>query len=181
MKKLLFTFLSVLACTLGGAQTFKISVQKDVALNQLKTFNVTKGEIVSTTSRSIDQEAFYTEFKNFVIRELQDKGYEYIPEAGEFSVSYVVEISEQMETQNLGPLGETPVDNPVVLNQPQHWSREFTEGTLIIDIEDPQRKKSVWTATGTMDVTKAGGSRLLDRCVRKAFKKFPKRRANKKG
>lgn len=175
----IFCFL-IFAVAIASAQSFKISSQKDVDIKQFKTFNVVKGEIASSTSRKIDNDAFYTEFKNFVIRELEAKGYEF-SETGELSVSYVVEISNQMETQDLGPLGEAPVDNPAQLDQSQDWSREFKQGTLIIDIQEAKQKKTIWTANGTMDVTKAKGVRLLDRCVKKAFKKFPKNAANKKG
>ncbi|HEY3429106.1 MAG TPA: DUF4136 domain-containing protein [Cyclobacteriaceae bacterium] len=177
---LILVFL-IFTCLVASAQSFKISTQKDIDLKQYKTFNVVKGEIASSTSRKIDNEAFYTEFKNFVVRELESKGYVYAAESAEVSVSYVVEISKQMETEDLGPLGGAPVDNAALVDQPAHWSREFTEGTLIIDMQDVLRKKTIWTATGTMDVTKAKGVKLLDRCVQKAFKKFPKKDANKKG
>ena len=171
----------IFTISMASAQSFKISSQKDVNLQQFKTFNIEKGTIASSTSRKIDNDAFYTEFKNFVIRELEGKGYTYSAEGADLSVSYVVEISKQMETEDLGPLGSAPVDNAALVDQPAHWSREFTEGTLIIDMQDAQQKKTIWTASGTMDVTKAKGVKLLDRCIKKAFKKFPERKGNKKG
>ena len=88
----------------------------------------------------------------------------------------MVELSTQLETENLGPLGGTPVDNAALVDQPNHWSREFTRGTLIIAMADVAKKGTVWSATGTMDVTKAKGAKLLDRCVRRAFKKYPKQK-----
>lgn len=158
------------------AQSFKTSTQNGVDLRQYKTFKVEKGELATGGVRKIDEEAFFTEFKSFVVRELESKGYVYSQEAAEATVSYVVELSTQLESEDLGPLGGTPVDNAALVDQPNHWSREFTRGTLIIDMTDVAKKGTVWSATGTMDVTKAKGAKLLDRCVRKAFKKFPKRK-----
>lgn len=158
------------------AQSFKISTQRGVDLKKYKAFTVEKGEIATSGVRKIDNEIFYTEFKKSVVRELEQKGYVYSEESAEVSVSYVVEISPQLETEDLGPLGGTPVDNAALVDQPNQWAREFTQGTLIIDIEDRAKKNSIWTATGTMDVTKAKGKKLLDRCVKKAFKKIPERK-----
>ena len=151
-------------------------MQQGIDLKKYQTFNVEKGEIATEGVRKIDNDIFYSEFKNSVVRELEGKGYVYSTESADVSVSYVVEISPQLETEDLGPLGGTPVDNAALVDQPNQWSREFTQGTLIIDIEDKAKKSSVWTATGTMDVTKAKGKKLLDRCVKKAFKKIPERK-----
>lgn len=174
MRILLFIWLGFL-CLPSTAQTFTTSKQKGVDLKHYKTFRVEKGEIVTGGARKIDQEAFYAEFKSSVVRELKARGYVYVQDSAEVSISYIVEFSTQMETQDFGPLGGVPVDNAALVDQPSHWSREFTQGTLIIDVEDASKKSNVWSATGTMDVTKAKGPKLLDRCVRKAFKKFPKR------
>ena len=160
----------------ASAQSFKTSSQKGIDLQQYKTFKVEKGAIATGGVRKIDEEAFFTEFKSFVVRELESKGYVYSQDSGETSVSYVVELTTQMETQDFGPLGGAPVDNAALVDQPQHWSREFTRGTLIIDMTDVAKKGTVWSATGTMDVTKAKGAKLLDKCVRRAFKKFPKKK-----
>lgn len=174
MRILLFLWLGFLSLQ-STAQTFTTSKQKGVDLKQYKTFSVEKGEIVTGGVRKIDHEAFYTEFKSSVVRELTARGYVYAPDSAEVSVSYTVELSAQMETEDLGPLGGTPVDNAALVDQPNSWSREFARGTLIIDLMDTAKKATVWSATGMMDVTKARGAKLLDRCVRKAFKKFPKR------
>jgi len=174
MRILLYLWLGFLSLQ-STAQTFTISKQKGVNLKQYKTFSVEKGEIVTGGARKIDHEAFYAEFKSSVVRELTARGYVHAPDSAEVLVSYMVEFSTKLETQDFGPLGGVPVDNAALVDQSSHWSREFTEGTLIIDVEDASKKNNVWSATGTMDVTKAKGPKLLDRCVRKAFKKFPKR------
>lgn len=174
--RILFLFLFVCVVLQASGQSFNTTTQKGVDLQQYKTFNVEKGTIATGGVRNIDEEAFLTEFKSFVKRELESKGYVYSPSAAEVSVSYVVNLSTQMESQDLGPLGGTPVDNAALVDQPQHWSREFTRGTLIIDMTDVAKKGTVWSATGTMDVTKAKGPKLLKRCVKKALKKFPKKK-----
>ena len=158
------------------AQSFKTSTQKGVDLRQYKTFTVEQGAIATGGVRKIDNDAFFSEFKSFVMREMESRGYVFSSGAAEVSISYVVELVTQMESHDLGPLGGAPVDNAARVDQPQHWSREFTRGTLIIDMSDVTKKESVWSATGTMDVTKAKGAKLLDKCVRKAFKKFPKKK-----
>jgi hypothetical protein len=174
--RVLISILLVVTVLPLSAQSFKTSTQNGVDLGKYKVFTVEKGAIATGGVREIDNEAFFIEFKSFVVRELESKGYIYSPAAAEVTVSYVVELSTQLESEDLGPLGGTPVDNAALVDQPQHWSREFTRGTLIIDMTDVANKKSVWSANGTMDVTKAKGAKLLDRCVRRAFKKFPNKR-----
>ena len=174
--RVLFLFLVVLGAFPAAAQSFKTSTQPGVDLGTYKAFTVEKGEIATGGVRQIDEEAFFAEFRTFVAREMESKGYVYSPHAAEVAVSYVVELSTQLESKDLGPLGGAPVDNAALVDQPQHWSRELTRGTLIIDMTDIAKKGSIWSATGTMDVTKAKGAKLLDRCVRRAFKKFPKQK-----
>jgi hypothetical protein len=177
--RLLRIFILVSVTLPASAQSFKTSTQSGVDLTKYKVFNVEKGSVATGGVRQIDEEAFLAEFRSFVVRELESKGYVYSPAAAEVSVTYVVELSTQLESENLGPLGGAPVDNAALVDQPQHWSREFTRGTLIIDMSDVVKKGTVWSATGTMDVTKAKGAKLLDRCVKRAFKKFPKQKSGK--
>ncbi|HEU5289987.1 MAG TPA: DUF4136 domain-containing protein [Cyclobacteriaceae bacterium] len=171
--RVLFSFLLVLMVFPAIAQSFKTSTQNGVDLRKYKVFNIEKGAIATGGVRQIDEDAFFTEFKSFVVQQMESKGYVYSPEAAEVSVTYVVELSTQLESEDLGPLGGTPVDNAALVDQPQHWSREFTRGTLIINMTDVAKKGTVWSATGTMDVTKAKGAKLLERCVKRAFKKYP--------
>jgi len=158
------------------AQEFITSTQKGVDLKSYTTFRVDMGEIVTAAGRNIDKQAFYNEFKILVVRELEGKGYVFAPDSAQLSVTYVVETLVQMESQNFGPLGGGAA-SPGYAGNDSHWSREFSKGMLIIDLEDIARKNTVWSATGTMDVTRARGAKLLDYCVRESFRKFPDKKS----
>src|SRR5690349_20452696 len=141
--RVLFSILLVLVVSSTFSQSFKTATQNGVDLRQYKAFTVEKGTIVTGGVREIDNDAFFAEFKSFIVRELEAKGYVYSPVAGEVAVTYVVELSTQLETENLGPLGGAPVDNAALVDQPNHWSREFTRGTLIINMSDVAKKVTV--------------------------------------
>src|SRR5688572_14544192 len=86
--RIFLSLLFVLMVLQVSAQSFKASKQKGVDLRQFKTFKVEKGTIATGGVREIDEEAFFTEFKSFVVRELESKGYVYSENSEEISVSY---------------------------------------------------------------------------------------------
>jgi hypothetical protein len=172
--------LFTLAKALPG-QNFETSTKKGVDLRLYQTFTVVKGAVISGGDQPIDANALFNEIKPMIIHELQKKGYVFEDSAAELAATYVVETTVRTEVQNFGPLGQAPASNPAMANQPQTWSREFRQGTLIINLDDTSRKTTVWSAEGIMDISRTRGGNLLDYAVKNAFRKFPdKTKADKK-
>lgn len=178
----MFFSLVLIAHVTVCAQEFKTSVQKGVDLKKYETFSILKGEIVTGEDRKIDKESFYSEFRKIAIQELKDRGYTLIEDStAQLLISYVVQTSRVIETEDLGPLGQMPQSNSGS-EQTQSWSREFSRATLIIAVE-AGKGNSVWTSEGTMEVGRTREVSILEYSVKNALQEFPnrKRKRTKKG
>lgn len=172
--------------TVVSAQEFKASTRKGVDLKIYETFTIEKGEVVMSEDSKVDKDQLYIDFKRFAIFELEKLGYKYVEDSAQLSVSYVVETTRVVETENVGPLGQMPQRNAGDV-QTQTWSRDFTRGSLIISME-AGTNNLVWSSEGTMDVARTRGGNVLEYAVKSALSDFPdknrktkKRKRNKKG
>ena len=78
----------------------------------------------------------------------------------------------QLDIEANGPLGMTPGSND------RTWSRNFTESTLIIDVND-QGGLLIWRVKANFDVSGPNSETTMDTIVGKGFKTF-RRVKNKK-
>lgn len=161
------------------AQDFKSSTQKGIDLKKYETFTLSQGEVVTGQDSKIDKDQFYKDFIRITISELEMRGYKYVEDTtAQLAVSYVVEISRVVESENVGPLGEMPQRNAGDV-QTQTWSRDFTRGSLIISMEIGENL--VWSSEGIMDVARTRGANVLEYAIKSALNDFPDRnRKNKK-
>lgn len=174
MKFFLFSSFCLITSLTVLAQDFTVAVKQGVDLKTYDYFMVVLGEVISGTSQTVDKENFYKEIKPLIIREMEARGYKHTDSAtAQLVVSYLAETSTRTDFQNYGPLGQSPTSNPALVNQSQSWSREFTQGTLIINLDDAKQKTTVWSSEGTMDISRARGGNLIEYSVRSAFKKLP--------
>jgi hypothetical protein len=156
------------------SQDFKTSTASGVDLLKYETFTVVPGSVITNSDQPINKEAFYDEIKSSIIRELEVRGYKFLNDStAQLTVSYVIETSVKMDVQQQGRLGQQVVVTNPAGTQTQNWSREFTQGMLILEIEDTARSTAVWSAEGIMDINRTRGGNLLDNAVRSAFRKFP--------
>jgi len=174
MRTLLFLKLFLLASLTVCSQDFTASTKSGIDLKAYETFRVVPGEIIAMEDRQIDKDVFFKEMREAIVREMTGKGYKHVDDStAQLTVSYVVETMMQTESQNFGPLGQTPVTNPAMAGQNQSWAREFRRGVMILEIEETRSKSVMWSAEGIMDATRTRGENLLDNAVRAAFRKFP--------
>ena len=180
MKKVFLAGVGLALVVCSSAQNFEVAVEKGVDVKRYNTFTVVKGAVVSGGDQPIDANQLYKDITPMIVREMEQRGYVYVDSAAELDATYVVETLMRTDVQNLGPLGQAPATNPAQVDQSQTWSREFRQGTLIINIVDAARKTTVWSAEGTMDISRTRGGNLLDYAVKNAFRKFPdKKKADK--
>jgi Domain of unknown function (DUF4136) len=185
---------SALICVLSisvHGQEFKTSTRKGIDLKKFETFTIVRGEVVTSEDSKVDKDQFYKDFVRIAMKELQAKGYTYVTDSvADLSLSYVVETSRVVESENVGPLGQMPQRNAGDV-QTQTWSRDFTRGSLIISAEignSARGNNQVWSSEGTMDVARTRGGNVLEYAIKNALRDFPskfekekKRKRNKKG
>lgn len=177
----------IVLSTTVSAQDFKSSAQKGVDLRKFETFTLEQGEVITSEDSKMDKDQFYKEFKRIAVSELERKGYTYVEDTtAQLSVSYVAETMRVIESENVGPLGEMPQRNGADV-QTQTWSRDFTQGSLIISVETGNNNL-VWSAEGVMDVARTRGGNVLEYAIKAALDHFPvknkkskKYKGNKKG
>jgi hypothetical protein len=185
MKAYIVYSLVFLASTTALAQEFKASTQKGVDLRKFETFRVEQGEVVVSEDTKIDKEQLFKDFKRVTISEMKDRGYKYVEDTtAQLVISYVVETSRVIESENVGPLGQMPQRNAGDV-QTQTWSRDFTRGSLIMSME-AGKKNLVWTSEGTIDGARSRGGNVLEYAIKSALSDFPdrpkkKKKRNKKG
>jgi len=187
MKAFVLCSVALLLSGSVAAQDFKASTQKGVDLKQYETFTILKGEVVTSEDSKMDKDQFYKDFKRITIPEMESRGYKFVDDTtAQLSISYVVETSRVIESENVGPLGQMPQRNAGDV-QTQTWSRDFTRGSLIISVEAGTNNQ-VWSSEGTMDVARTRGGNVLEYAIKTALRDFPdkfkktkKNKRNKKG
>src|SRR5262245_56772092 len=131
----LIALVLVLVPVVGQAQSVKTKSEKGIDFSAFTTFRVDKGELVSMSDKPIDETAFYTNIDKAVIRELSDKGYSMVKDStADLVVSYMGQAVMKMDVEKLGPLGQQPVSDPSQVDAARNWSREYQEGSLVIDV-----------------------------------------------
>lgn len=174
MKNTACTYLIVVMIMPVFSQDFKTSTASGVDLLSYSTFTVLPGTVITNSDQPINKEAFFKEIRPSIIRELEMRGYRFQNDSlAQLAVSYVIETTLKLDIQPQGQLApQLVVTNPMG-DQSQVWSREFTRGMLILEIEDTSRGTAIWSAEGIMDINRTRGGNLVDNAVRSAFRKFP--------
>lgn len=188
MKAFVLYSILLLSTVKVFSQDFKASTQKGVDLTKFETFTILQGEVVTSEDTKMDKDQFYKDFVRITVQELELKGYKFINDTtAQLSISYVVETSRVIESENVGPLGQMPQRNAGDV-QTQNWSRDFTRGSLIISVETGNSNNQVWSSEGTMDVARTRGGNVLEYAIKTSLRDFPdklkkpkKSKRNKKG
>ena len=181
-KTLLFSaLLLTLAIPSAIGQTVKVTSDKTTNPLSYATFRIDKGELVTIGDRKIDEQKFYDHFRKVVTEELELRGYRAVVDsAADLVISYMGQGTMRLDVENVGPLGQAPVTDPSGVSAPRNWSREYREGSLIIDIVDPKSKKTVWRSSSTMDISAVEDEKVVNGIIFKTFKKYPAKSGKKK-
>jgi len=108
------------------------------------------------------------------MQELTSRGYQAVEDSSaQLVISYVGQSVMRMDTESLGPLGQSPVTDPAGVDASRNWSREYQQGSIVIDIQDAVKRKMVWQATSTVEIAVLGDGRALNSVIYKCFKKYP--------
>lgn len=165
-----------------SAQTVKTKIASGVDLTSYERFTVVKGEFTTPKDeRIINEETLFQEIKKVVVHEMESKGYTYVDDStAQMKVSYVAGAFNKIESEDFGPLGGTPTTSGADMGQSRNWSRSSRQGFIIMDIQDIQSKRELWTTESQVELNEASAIRTIQAVVYKSFKKFPSRLKKKR-
>jgi hypothetical protein len=164
----------VLTCT-AFAQDVKVEYDKTKDYSGYKSFRFGESEIVTPKDRKqITDAALHKIIRESIEKELSEKGISRNDSSTELVISYVAGIFEHSERQNLGPMGTAP-------GQPsQTWMNNYSQGELIIDINDLKSNKLIWRINSQTNTTTPEAQSYIDQVVDKGLKKFATKPKGKK-
>lgn len=173
MKSLLFLF--CLAFVPAFAQDIKVEYDKTKDYSGYKTFKFGESEIITPKEKKkISDKALDKMIKDAIAKVMTSKGLSQNDSSAQLVVTYVAGVFEHSETQNLGPLGQAPGSSS------QTWSNNYSQGELIIDLNDVQSKKLIWRINSQTNTTTPEASQYIEQIVDKGLKKFAVKPRGKK-
>lgn len=165
MRKLIFVFV-VIGSTTALAQDISVEYDKERDLSKYKTFSLGESEIITPKDqRTVSDDKLHEWVDAAIVAELTEKGLTQIDTLGDLIATYIIGSTERMDVQNLGPLGTSPSSSS------QTWSRDFRQGSFVIDLNDRSNfliwRVNVITSNGT-----PGTASVIEEIVAKGFKKL---------
>ena len=166
MKSLLI-FIGCTVCFSLQSQDVKVEYNKTKDYSGYKTFKFGASEIVTPKEKKqITDKALDKLIREAIAKELTEKGLAQNDSSGQLTVTYVAGIFEHSETQRLGPLGQMPGSSA------QSWTNNYTQGELIIDLNDSKTNKMIWRINSQTNTTTPEAAQYVEQIVDKGLKKF---------
>lgn len=116
--------------------------------------------------------------RNALTDELIKKGMRPRQDSADLVISYIAGTELHHDLSKNGPLGLTPGSNP-----DQTFQRDYKQGSLVIDLNDPKNNKLVWRVNALINSTNPDAEGVIIETVMKGFRKFsikPKKEKRKK-
>lgn len=161
----------------AAAQT--VATDRDAAgnLKAFRTFHVEQGDLVAVLPPDvqINKEAILSAIRGSLISELQSRGYQYTEDStgAEMTVSFVAEIIQRLDVEDLGPLGQQPATTAAEMDRTQTWSQETRQGNVSVQLT-AGRGENLWRGRTTVMIGNNAMEEVLagaaSRCVRKVPK-----------
>jgi hypothetical protein len=149
------------------SQDIKIEYDKTKDYSFYKTFRFGESEIITPKEKKrISDKALDKIIRDAIVKELTQKGISENDSSAQLIITYVAGVFEHSEVQNLGPLGQTPGSSA------QTWSNNYSQGELVVDINDIQSKKLIWRIKSQTNTTTPEAAQYIDQIVDKGFRKF---------
>lgn len=166
MQKILFLLLALTHLPLA-AQEVSVEYDKSKDLTGYKTYMFGESEIVtSKASKKISDATLNKIIIETIEKELSIKGLSRQESGAQLIVTYVAGSFNHTEFENLGPLGQSPGQIG------QSWSREYTQGSLIIDLNDSKNGDLIWRINSATTTNAPEARQNVEQVVSKGFKKF---------
>lgn len=168
--------LVVLGCTLATAQKVQVKQDKAADFQKYRTYCwETQLADVPAGALAMGGESFDALMREAADRILQAKGYQRVDEQAKPDLTLTYHVSLQAKTAGESIFPNSPNASTKF---EQVWYVSKTEGSMVLDMEDPASGKTVWTGTVTSAVTpgKAGREQRISKAVEKLLAGFPVRK-----
>jgi predicted transcriptional regulator len=173
--KIQATLLFALLTTFVFGQDVITEFDKTKDYSGYKTFRFGECEIVTPKEKKqITDAALHKIIRDAIEKELTEKGLVRNDSSAELVISYVAGIFERSERQNLGPLGTAPGQSSQV------WTNNYSQGELIIDINETKTKKLIWRINSQTNTSSPEAANYIEQVVDKGLKKFAVKPKGKK-
>ena len=170
-------------CDSGNGLNVKTDYDKTVNFAQYHTFALQPGRIVSRLGVADPNNTLVAgRIRDAVVNQLSAQGLRLDTQNPDLVVTYIAGARNKQEIENLGP---TPYSSPYFggpfgfrrdgffgPDYDQFYVKDYTQGTLILDLIDPHTKQLVWRAyvSGKLDQP---DQKTINSAVAAALKKFP--------
>ena len=172
----------IAACASGPRIYSSLRPQTDLSTYETYSYVPTLGTQVPGQPTSL----LTQHLRTAVDRELQARGYRYVPEGGELMVNFYVETQEKIQsrTTQTGPsvgvgYGYYGYRGGLYTgwqSYPETEISQYTEGTLNIDVADAARRELVWEGVAIGRITeemRRNVQAAVDEVVPTVFAEFP--------
>lgn len=155
---------------LALSQDVQVEYDKNRDLSAYKTFRFGDSEIVTTKgSKKISDKSLDQIIREELIHELTEKGLTMDPENGELVATYMFGQFRHSALDRNATITLVPgqgVENVGAA------SRAYTEGSLVIDLNDSKSDALVWRVNSNANPNGPDARRIVDQVVAKGFRKF---------
>ena len=163
MKKL--SLLLALAAVTLPAQKVHEEFDASIDFSKYKTYAIRNGRIRSKHP-ALDNSLVQKKIENALRTQLSAKGLQEVSDQPDLVVTYVLGAIDRREV-DLVPAGWRGL-------RTRRVARRYTQGAMVIDLRDAQKRELIWRATCTD--TGNNPSKIeehIDKDVKKAFEKYP--------
>jgi hypothetical protein len=164
--RILTLSLGMLLALPGFAQKIEIESDQDADFTKYHTFAIRDGRL-NSKNPSLNSELIKKRIDSDIQKALIAKGLTFVPSgSSDLNVRYTLGSARKLETEAY-PAGWRGWGTRIV-------RVPYTEGTLVIDLRDAEKRSLVWRAIAReekSDASKVEGK--LDDMVRKALDKYP--------
>ena len=157
--------LVALAATAALAQKVHLEFDEAVDFTQYRTYAIRNGRI-RAKHPSLDNSLVERKIENAIKAQIAAKGMQEAPDRPDVVITYVLGAADKRDV-DVVPAGWYGRRRRRVVTH-------YTQGTLVIDLRDAQKRELIWRATCTDtagDPNKI--SEHIDKDVKKAFEKYP--------
>ena len=157
----------VMACSARGALPQKVTAEADRAVDfsKFKTFNIV-GRELNSKNPALNSDLVKKQLDSDIEHALEAKGMEMTTVRPDLNIRYHLGSARRSELESY-PAGWYGLGTRVV-------RVPYSEGTLVIDLRDPNTRSLVWRGIATdqqNEPSKLQGK--LDDMVKKSFEKYP--------
>jgi hypothetical protein len=159
------TLLLSVAAAVSWAQKVHSEFDESVDFRQYKTYAVREGRI-RAKHPTLDNSLVERKIQNALRAQLNAKGLQEVSERPDLNVFYMLGAAEKRDV-DVVPAGWYGRRRRRVVTH-------YTQGTMVIDLRDTQKKELVWRATCTDTASNpAKIEERIEKDVKKAFEKYP--------